>query len=266
MADVGGILVPSSSYRGVSEPILKNLSFERGTLYGREGYTYFNDFLTATAGLTTHAGTGCTVGGTPDLAGGGVRISMDGTANDEANWGPAEANSAPYAISTASDVGRVAFEIRLKKSLVSNNSLAFVAGLGKKGLVADALLADSTGALADVDFIGFQVLNAAGGTVNFVYRKTGQALQTAIAGVATMTADTFVKLGFVYEPRAESSKRIRVLVNGVESTTYVTGTNIAAATFPLAVALNPIVGALVGSGAAAATLDTDWLFVHQETA
>ena len=265
MADVGGIMLPAT-YRGVSEAILKNLSFERGAIFGREGYTYFNDFLTGATGLTTYAGTGCTVAGTPDLAGGGVRISMDGTANDEASFGPADANSAPYAINTASNVGRVAFEVRLKKSLVTNNSLAFVVGLGKKGLVADNLLADSTGALADVDFIGFQVLNAAGGTVNFVYRKTGQALQTAISGVATLTADTFVKLGFVYEPRAESSKRIRVLVNEVESTTYVTGTNIAAATFPLAVALNPVCGAIVGSGAAAATLDTDWLFAHQETA
>ena len=265
MAFTGGI-TPPASVRGVSEAILKNLSFEKANQYGRDGYTYFNDFLAGIAALVTHAGTGCTVTGTPDLAGGGVRISMDGTANDEANWGVADASSAPYAINTASNAGRVAFEIRLKKSLVTNNSLAFVAGLGKKGLVADALLADSTGALADVDFIGFQVLNAAGGTVNFVYRKTGQSLVTAIAAVATLTADTFVRLGFVYDPRAETSKRIRVYVNGTESTTYVTGTNIAAATFPLAVALNPVVGALVGSGAAAATLDTDWLFVHQESA
>lgn len=265
MAFTGGI-TPPATVRGVSESILNKLSFEKAGLYGRDGYTYFNDFLAATAAIVSYSGTGCTVGGTPDLAGGGIRISMDGTANDEASWGPSDANTAPYAINTASNLGRVAFEIRLRKSLVSNNSLAFVAGLGKRGLVADNLLADSTGALADVDFIGFQVLNAAGGTVNFVYRKTGQTLQTAIAGVATLTADTFVKLGFVYDPRAETSKRIRVFVNGTESTTYVTGTNIAAATFPLAVALNPVCGAIVGSGAAAATLDADWLFVHHESA
>ena len=261
MSFTGGI-TPPATVRGVSEKILNKLSWEKGQIYGRDGYSYFNDFLTGSAGLTTYAGTGCTVTGSTDLAGGGVRMYFDGTANDEVSWGPGDATTAPYIINTTG-TGKVAFEIRIMKSIVTNNSLAFVAGLGKRGLVADNLLADSTGALADVDFVGFQVLQAAGATVNFVWRKTGQTLQTGISGVATLTASGYARLGFVYDPQETASKRIRVFVDGVENATGITSTQVAAATFPSAVALNPVVGGIVGSGAAAVLSDTDWLFAHQ---
>ena len=261
MAFTGGI-TPPATVRGVSEKILNKLSWEKGQIYGRDGYSYFNDFLTGSAGMTTYAGTGCTVTGNAQ-AGGAIRVSMDGTANDEASFGPADAGSAPYAFNLTSSLGKVAYEIRLKKSLVSNNSLAFVAGLGAAGLVADAVLADSTGALADTNFVGFQVLNAAGATVNFVWRKSGQTLVTGISGVATLTADTYVRLGFVYDPTEATTKRIRVFVNGEENATGITSTQVSAATFPSATQLNPLVACIVGSGAAAATLDADWLFAHQ---
>jgi len=261
MAFTGGITPPAST-RGVSESILKNLSYEKAALYGRDGLTYFNDFLAGSAGLTTYAGTGCTVAGNAQR-GGAVRISMDGTANDEASFGPADAGSAPYAINTTTNLGKVAFEVRIQKSLITNNSLAFVAGLGAAGLVADNTLTDSTGALADTNFIGFQCLNAAGATVNFVWRKSGQSLVTGISGVATLTASTYVQLGFVYDPFGDPLKRIRVYVNGTESTTYGTNTQVTAATFPSATQLNPLVACIVGSGAAAATLDADFLFAHQ---
>lgn len=261
MSFTGGV-TPPASVRGVSEKILNKLSYEKAQLYGRDGYTYFNDFLTGAAGLTTSAGTGCTVTGNAQ-AGGAIRISMDGTANDEASFGPADAGSAPYAFGITSSLGKVAYEIRLRKSLITNNSLAFVAGLGAAGLVADNTLADSTGALADTNFVGFQVLNAAGATVNFVWRASGQTLQTGISGVATLTAATYVSLGFVYDPTDVPAKRIRVFVNGVENATGITSTQMAAATFPSAVQLNPLVACIVGSGAAAVTLDADWLFAHQ---
>lgn len=261
MAFTGGI-TPPASVRGVSEKILNKLSYEKAQLYGRDGYTYFNDFLAGVAGLTVYGGTGCSVTGNAQ-AGGACRISMDGTANDEASFGPSDASSAPYAFNLTSSLGKLAFEIRLKKSLVSNNSLAFVAGLGAAGLVADNTLADSTGALADTNFVGFQCLHADGDAVNFVWRKSGQTLVTGISGVAALTADTYVRLGFVYDPTEATTKRIRVFVDGTENATGITSTQVSAATFPSATQLNPLVACIVGSGAAAATLDTDWLFAHQ---
>lgn len=264
MSFTGGVTLPNTSVRGVSEAILKNMSFEKARSYGREGITYFNDFLEGTDGLATYAGTGCTVASLASTLGGVLRISMDGTANDEASWAPGDTSVAPYAFNLTSDLGKVCFETRIRKSLVSNNSLAFITGLGKAGLAADNTLTDSTGALQDVDFVGFQVLNAAGGTVNFIHRKTGGSVTTPISGVATMTASTWIKLGFVYDPTADAGKRIRVYVNGAEYTAdAVTKAEVEAAAFPSAVAMNPITACIVGSGAAAATLDTDWLFVHQ---
>lgn len=261
MSFTGGI-TPPATVRGVSEKILNKLSFEKALMYGRDGYGYFSDFERAGAGTTTYAGTGCTVGGHAQ-AGGAIRISMDGTANDEGSWGPSDSGSAPYSFNITSSLGKLAYEIRLRKSLITNNSLAFVAGLGAAGLVADNTLADSTGALADTNFVGFQVLNAAGATVNFVWRKSGQTLVTGISAAATLTAATYIRLGFVYDPQESATKRIRVFVDGVENATGITSTQVAAATFPSDTQLNPLVACIVGSGAAAVTLDTDWLFVHQ---
>lgn len=58
-----------------------------------------------------------------------------------------------------------------------------------------------------------------------------------ITGAAVPVADTFLKLGFIYDPTAPATKRIKVYVDNVEEGTYVTSTNIEAATFPDAEAL-----------------------------
>ena len=82
--------------------------------------------------------------------------------------------------------------------------------------------------------------------------------------VATMVADTFMKLGFVYDPLAPTAKRITVYVDGVASTTYVTGTNIATATFPDGEEMSPIMH-LKAAADDDFTLTADWVQCYQLT-
>jgi hypothetical protein len=47
-----------------------------------------------------------------------------------------------------------------------------------------------------------------------------------------LVADTYVKVGFVYDPSAVDDKKIKLFVDGVEQALGVTATQIATATFP----------------------------------
>jgi hypothetical protein len=124
------------------------------------------------------------------------------------------------------------FRIRLN-SITDADGSVFV-GLGEEGLCATMtpLAAASPQAVSDDDIIGFFIGEADNDSLDFVYRKNGQAIQTVLTYGTALVADTWYNLGFVFDPLAPASKRIAVFVDNVEQTTYVTATNIAAATFP----------------------------------
>ena len=123
------------------------------------------------------------------------------------------------------------FEVRFKVGQVTDSYNAFL-GLSEEGLAAANTISDA-GALADRDLLGFAILEADGDSVDFVYNKASAGgVTTKIDGLKTLAADTFVNLGFCYDPAAPADRRIAVFVDNVEQSTYVTATNIAAATFP----------------------------------
>lgn len=157
-----------------------------------------------------------------------------------------------------------AFECRFKLSNVTDGKAATFIGLAQPGIVANGGIIDATGGpMANKAAIGFNVLADDGDSLDFCYQGASQTRQDAIAGVAALTADTFVKAGFVYDPTAPASKRIRVFINNVESSTYVTAANIAAATFPDAEALTfaAIQKGIAGSVALEAAIDW-WAFAQ----
>lgn len=176
----------------------------------------------------------------------GVTIQGDPTQPGVMQWGGQDADNDAGILTAAGNVGTsfllsdsdprdVWFEVGLRKSSIGNNSMAFFAGLTEEGMAAatNTLLATDSAALSDKDLIGFHVTQAAGATVTFVYNKAGAGGVTVkIASLATMVATTWIKLGFKYRPSAPTERRISIYVNGQVQTTYVTGANIAAATFP----------------------------------
>ena len=62
-----------------------------------------------------------------------------------------------------------------------------------------------------------------------------------------MAAGTYYNVGFVYDPAAPESERIKIYVDNVEQTDKVTAANIAAATFPDGEKL-AMYAAIIGSG------------------
>lgn len=133
---------------------------------------------------------------------------------------------------TAAQAKYMAFECRMKKASIADNALSFFIGMAEEGLAAADTLVNDTGEVASKDLIGFQCLAAAGETVAAIHRKAGGAKVSTIADMETLVADTWVKLGFRYDPSAPIDKRIAFFVNGVEQSTYVTSAAIEAATFP----------------------------------
>ena len=163
---------------------------------------------------------------------------------------------------TASEAKKLWFEARVKKSTIANNGMAMFVGLGwdhGSGVsVAQTLcLTDTAAALGAFSFIGFHVDQADGDSIDFTYKAESQTAVVTISGLDVVVANTFLKLGFVYDPNAEDEKKIAVYLNNVKQTTYVTKTNIAAATFPDAEPLAMVWDAKVGSGATG-TAELDW--------
>ena len=237
-------------------------------------YEFFTDFLQFGGSVSTNVGeyigeggrwvsyedTGGSIAQLASEVGGAVRITTDTTDNDECWMMPGGTASVFGKISdTAGEDKLLIFEARVRFGVVTSGN-AFV-GLSEEGLAAADTITDA-GALASKDFIGFCVLEADPDALMFVYRKAGQAMVTKIASVQALTASTWYKVGFVFDPTFPEDKRIKVFVDGSENATYVTATNIATATFPDGEELHVLLG-VKNSTTVAQPLDVDWVKVSQ---
>jgi len=227
------------------------------------GYEVFDDFLnyssTATtvanpSGMPTFEGA-CTITGS-SVQGGEVLL-LCSASNEEGALEQGRGVAAPFMISDAAATAKkLWFECRIKKSLITNLDNFFV-GLAAPGSGVADFINDGGTDFADTAVFGFVQWEADGDAIDAVYKANGQALTTAKAGIDVPVADTYAKLGFVYDPDEVTAKRITYYIDGVEQSTYVTGTQIAAAVFPDAEALTPLI-AVKGSDAADKTITMDW--------
>jgi hypothetical protein len=147
-----------------------------------------------------------------------------------------------------------AFEARVRFGQVSG-AMAFI-GLSEEALDANNTLSDTDGNLADKDFLGFHV-DAGGPTaLDFVYEKEGQTAQVLKAAIQTIVADTWYKIGFLFDPDAPPERRLSLYVDNAENATYGTDTQVDAATFPSGEEL--AFNATLKTVTANKTLDIDW--------
>lgn len=230
----------------------------------------FTNFGLAAAGIyvgnglyTGYIDSGNTIAQLATEVGGVARLLTDTTDNDEVWLQPGTATSVFGKISdTAGDDKMLAFEARIRLLKVTDTYNVFV-GLMEEGCAAADTITDA-GALADKDYIGFSITESDGDALKFVYKKSGQTAQTVLTYGTALALNTWYKVGFLYDPKAPTSKRIKIFVDNVEQSTYVTGTNIAAATFPDGEELGFIAGVKNGSGAAS-HLDLDWYALAQNS-
>lgn len=249
------------------------LDIEAGT---RDGLKWFDDFVTqddedgSDAGYMRYIDTGNTIRNlatnTTALAtgarGGVLRLSADASDNDGPIIQHQTANGAGYALigNTSGAAWKLWFEARIRKSSITDNQAAFFCGLAQVGTAAnDGLLDDNAGDIVDsISAIGFRVKHDNGEELDFAYQDGGQTSPTeVIANIAAMVADTWVKVGFVYDPSESADRRIKIFLNNQMQNTFVTNTNIDAATFPENDALAFVFGLKTGE-ATAVTADIDW--------
>jgi hypothetical protein len=232
-----------------------------------------NDDATLPMGYQRYIDTGNTIrlaAATATNYFGTVELITDATDNDGpvmhrvVGTNAASSVLAPFFIgNTAGSSFPLWFEARLKKSSITDNQCAFAIGLigGIHTAVAadNGLLTDNTGDIVDsVSFIGFRTLHDNGEELDFVYQDSAQTAPTeVIANIDALTADTYFKVGFYYNPNAVNSRKITIYYNNAQQGTYVTNTNIDTSTFPE----NDMMGFVVGSKngeATATTLTVDW--------
>lgn len=237
---------------------------------GNQAIGFFDDFHTFNA--TTLVGNyahllsaGCTAGLAADTATakGVLALAIDGNAaNDEAvlKWGGTL--TAPFKLADKD----LCFEARLAVSAITAAKWSYAIGLGAADMITtDLLHVDTTGALADNAFLGFQHLQAEGAAIDGAYKAAGQTYQngatkTKLDTLHTAVAATYVKLGFRYRAHP---KMLEWFVNGVVpggnvSPARLTASEIDAATFPSGTFLAPIIGIKDIAGNAALSISLDW--------
>lgn len=159
--------------------------------------------------------------------------------------------------STAGKHAKLIFEARVRFNATTLQSI-FI-GMAEEGLAAADTAADA-GTLASKDYIGFRILEADSDGLDTVYRKAGQAEQVVQDVAQAIVADTWYKLGFVFDPGAGAGERIRYYINGVELSGKVTKANIEAATFPSGEELGFLIGGKAHE-AVTKTFDLDWVMI-----
>lgn len=162
---------------------------------------------------------------------------------------------------------KIYFEARLKRDVLTDATASWTVGLSKVSDVVAAMLTDGTGALeAAVDFIGFQGLTDDADHVDFIYQATGQTQVVVLANAATLVANTYIKLGFLYDPTPGDGNCLKFFVDGVQiniAANTVSSANIAAATFPNDVPLVEMFGFIMNGTGNACYTSLDWIAAAQ---
>jgi|LSQX01.2.fsa_nt_gb hypothetical protein len=227
----------------------------------RVGFEFFEDFLTLPLDDTTRnpanakwvSDTAADSITLPKVVGGVVNVATGGTDNNETYiqfGGAASITAAPFKITDASGKA-LWFEARVR-ALEHADEGVFV-GLAEEGAAVANFLTDNSGAVADKDFIGFNILTATPAAWNTTWRKNGQAVVTNANVVAN--ADDWHYFGFFFD--GEST--VTFYIDGVAHATTATTS---AATFPSGELMAPIIAIKTGE-AVAKNVQVDYIRVVQ---
>lgn len=222
-------------------------------------FQFFEDFLTLAFDDTTGNPTAWKFTGDhaayatlpASVVGGILNLACGDTDNDETYIQLGQATSEPFKITDASD-HPLWFEARVKA--LEHADVGIFIGLAEAGCAAANFLVDNTGAVADKDFIGFNILTATPTAWNTTWKKAGQNVATN-AGEAGTNADDWHIFGFFFD--GEST--VTFYADGVACTTTATTS---AATFPSGEEMSPIIAVKTGEGVAK-NVQVDYIRVVQ---
>ncbi len=190
-----------------------------------------------------------------DGAGGLLQISTTATSNDESYLSvdglTSDAND--FFNITLNSGKKLWYETRIKASQSGNNFSLFT-GLFTSSAVAANALVDTTGAIVDTNFVGFQIDPALGTSWIYTHKKSGQTVQKQTA-IAVNDGTSFFKLTLYFDGFSSLS----FYVNDTKVGNTV---DVSAATFPSGSGLVPAV-LLKSTSAAAKSAVVDYIHVIQ---
>lgn len=186
------------------------------------------------------------------VQGGRMLLSITGTDNVE---GFVNREIPQFCINAG--LGKLWYEASIIVGGVADNEGAIAVGLSEPLAAGDNVYqVDDTGALAQIDFVGFQTLQASADEIDTIYGTNGGAAVQAQDNVATLAASTAIKLGMFFD----GIKTISYWINGVKCSTTVLES---ATSFPDGELLGLAFALKVGSDAAA-SLGVNWACCVQE--
>lgn len=191
---------------------------------------------------------------------GGIISMLCDTAGDQSVIGT---HACPYSLSSSS--GKLWFEARVACTSIATATSHWFVGLGNNcdvtfGAAIPLADADATGTA--VALIGFNRLEDGLAVLNASYTDEAAVYTDVKASIGTLAANTWIKVGFVYDP-ADTTNTIRFFVNGTPSVTVMSAATLAALTHLDASGLGPIFAAFADTSGTAEYHYLDWWRVAQ---
>jgi hypothetical protein len=241
-----------------------------------QGVYFFDDFLSfpitppTTEGNWSQYAMFSSTGGTATAGtgqGGELTIGSDGD-NEGASL---RTLAVPFKI--ARTTKKFWFECRVKSSTITDTKHGFFIGLWENVALTATVPIAAAGTLSDNNFCGFHRLEGDGDQIDTVYKADGVtqvSVQTdALPTASVLVADTYIKLGMVFEPDIDpmvhdvgltslGKYNLTFYANGVRLTTRKQIPSAAGTDFPNDVALGLAFAVLNATGTTPGTSTIDW--------
>lgn len=240
------------------------LSLLEGTIAGVYWFDDFvRGFITPTIttlinvdGYACFGSSGATI--TWDDATGGGIVLTEATDNESVSM---TCEQHPFWLNSSK--GKFWFEARVKVSTVAANH-AFVVGMMDTTALSAAVPVTATGAIADMNFVGFHRPEANTTAIDASYKANGVTYGGLNAyevnsDIGTLVADTYVKLGMKFSP---VDNKLRFYIDNIEQANTKTLGAAAGTDFPDDIGLAPVIGQTLGASASK-TITMDWWRVAQ---
>jgi len=101
--------------------------------------------------------------------------------------------------------GKFWFEARVRTSTIADANVGWFLGLMDNTALTATVPIAADGTLADVNLVGFHRLEGDGDALDTVYRANGVTAVTVQADAKAIAADTWYKLGMVYDPDVDGT-------------------------------------------------------------
>lgn len=181
--------------------------------------------------------------------GGTLALSSDG---DDEGAG-LRSGCAPFQIDL--NQGKFWFEARVKTSTIADTKHGIFLGLTESTAITATSPIAAAGTLADINFVGFHRLEGDGDMFDTVYKANGVTQVTLQADAVTIVADTYVKLGMVFDPRTNV---LTFYKNGVPLSTTKTIPAGDGTDFPNDVRLGLLISVLNATASTPGSTEIDW--------